>query len=293
MQIPNRVGNQTWTADNLCIESEHEGIRYYTPRWDALCPYIDVTSEMLISAKKPFIVYALPPDSDYGVPISDNYGLVDTQSECFWSDERRIRKFSQFDKYFKNFKYSEALIHGSTLSVQDLYDLGGDHFASCEISEGEIAGFVDYVQNLNVLVLQIHNEAGERVFSDVSILLPEYNQIYGSFCQWDRTYKNKSPGLYACLLACRWARANGYQYYNLGPVGDYEYKNLFVTDLEPIYALALTSMQHPLALDPTSPLNTDFSAEDLNKLYRDKVMPAAPSFSHADVTPLRRQLQAS
>ena len=49
------VGNQTWSRENLCVESYHEEILYYTTRWDALCPYIDVTPEMMQMAKKPFI----------------------------------------------------------------------------------------------------------------------------------------------------------------------------------------------------------------------------------------------
>ena len=57
-----QVGYQSWTPDNLCILSEHNDITYYTSRWDALCPYIDVTEEMLACAPKPFIVYALPPE---------------------------------------------------------------------------------------------------------------------------------------------------------------------------------------------------------------------------------------
>jgi hypothetical protein len=37
------VGYQSWTKDNLCVDSHHNDIRYYTSRWDALCPYIDVS----------------------------------------------------------------------------------------------------------------------------------------------------------------------------------------------------------------------------------------------------------
>ena len=100
------------------------------------------------------------------------------------------------------------------------------------------------------------------------MLLPGYNQIYGSFCQWNRAYKNRSPGMYACLLACRWAARNNYRYYNLGPVSDYGYKALFVTDHEPIYSLALTDPDHPLALDRSSPLHTDFRKKDWNRIHR-------------------------
>ena len=42
-----RVGYQSWTDENLLVESEHNDIVYYTTRWDALCPYIDVSEEML------------------------------------------------------------------------------------------------------------------------------------------------------------------------------------------------------------------------------------------------------
>jgi hypothetical protein len=98
--------------------------------------------------------------------------------------------------------------------------------------------------------------------------MPERNQVYGSFCQWNTDYRNRSPGIYACLLASRWTQKAGYAYYNLGPVGDYGYKALFVTDHEPIFALAMTDHDHPLALDPTSPLHTDFKPEDWNQVYR-------------------------
>ena len=99
------------------------------------------------------------------------------------------------------------------------------------------------------MIIQVHAENGDLVLTDVSILLPDRHQVYGSFCQWNYDYKNRSPGIYACLLVSRWAYRNGYRYYNLGPVGDYSYKGLFVTDFEPIYAIALTDPDHPLAQD--------------------------------------------
>lgn len=55
------VGYQSWTEDNLLVESDHNDILYYTTRWDALCPYINVSEEMLNFAPRPFVVYALPP----------------------------------------------------------------------------------------------------------------------------------------------------------------------------------------------------------------------------------------
>lgn len=259
---------QSWTLENLCIESEHNGIPYYTPRWDALCPYIDVTEEMLDSAPKPFIVYALPPEGPYGVPITDKYGLVDTSSRDFWEDTRRARKFKELEKQFSRFTHSQMIVAGRNLTVADIFKLGGDHFSLCCIDDGEIAGFVDYIRNLRILILQVHDKNGELVLTDVSMLLPERGQLYGSFCQWNRAYKNRSPGIFACLLACRWAAENGLRYYNLGPVGDYDYKALFVTDYEPIFGLALTKLEHPLALDPTSPLNVDFAPDQWNQVYR-------------------------
>ena len=30
------VGNQSWTSKNLVVKSDHNNIRYYTTRWDAL-----------------------------------------------------------------------------------------------------------------------------------------------------------------------------------------------------------------------------------------------------------------
>lgn len=263
-----RVGYQSWTDENLCVESSHNDIRYYTSRWDALSPYIDVTEDMLANAPKPFIVYALPPDCGFGVPINDQYGMVDTQSDDFWNEPRRARKFREYDKLFKHFTHTEEVIPGSSLSIDDVYEIGSEHFATFEIDPREVAGFVDYIQSLNVLLLRVYDPQGVLVLTEVAIILPDYNQLYGSFCQWDRAYKNRSPGMYACLLASRWTRRNGLRYYNLGPVGDYNYKSLFVTTLEPIYSLALTDPDHPLALDPTSPLHTDFKVEHWNQIYR-------------------------
>ncbi len=266
--LENHVGFQSWTDENLLVESNHNDIIYYTTRWDALCPYINVTDEMLKQASKPFIVYGLPPDSPYGVPINDQYGLVDTASPEFWSDERRVRKFRAYDKHFRNFTSTEEVIPGARLTYEDLYAMGGTHFENCYIDPREVKGFIDYIQKLDVLVLRVFDADGAIVLIDVSVLLPKYDQVYGSFCQWDRAYKNRSPGMYACLLACRWAARNNYRYYNLGPVNDYGYKSLFVTDLEPIYSLALTDLDHPLALDRTSPLHTDFRKKDWNRIYR-------------------------
>jgi hypothetical protein len=262
------LGYQSWTPENLCIEGEHNGIPYFTPRWDALCPYIDVTEEMLDAARKPFIVYGLPPEGEFGVPITDRYGLADTSSKNFWEDARRARKFRELEKQFSRFSVSESVVAGRNLTAADISRMGSEHFLLYDIAEGEITGFIDYIRNLSVLVLQVHDSNGELVLTDVSVLLPERDQVYGSFCQWNRAYKNRSPGIYACQLACRWAADNGYRYYNMGPVGDYNYKSLFVTDLEPLFGLALTEREHPLALDPTSPLNMDFASDQWNQIYR-------------------------
>ena len=259
---------QSWTADNLCVESFHEETRYFTSRWDALCPYIDVTPEMLALARKPFIVYALPPDGNFGVPINDHYGLVNAADENFWTDPWRARKFRDLDKMFKHFHQSEKVIPGKDISVEYILELGAEHFNAYDIHAKEIDGFVDYIRKLDVLILQVHADNGDLILTDVSLLLPERNQVYGSFCQWNTDYKNRSPGIYACLLAARWTAKNGYKYYNLGPVGDYKYKSLLVTDLEPIYGIAMTDPEHPLALDPTSPLHTDFKPSEWNQIYR-------------------------
>jgi len=265
-----RVGYQTWNQDNLCVESYHEDILYYTSRWDALCPYIDVTPEMLQMAAKPFIVYAVPPESPYGVPINDKYGLVDVAAEAFWTEPRRQRKFKELEKLCKRFTVTESVVQGHTLTVEDVYEMGGVHFETYYIHPQEVAGFVDYIQNLDVLIIRAFSEEGDLVLTDVSLLLPERKQVYGSFCQWNPLYKNRSPGIFACLLASKWAAKNGYLCYNLGPVDDYGYKALFVTHFEPIFAVAMTDENHPLALDTQSPLHTDFSPDVWNLIYRPK-----------------------
>ena len=265
-----RVGYQTWNQDNLCVESYHEDILYYTSRWDALCPYIDVTPEMLQMAAKPFIVYAVPPESPYGVPINDKYGLVDVAAEAFWTEPRRQRKFKELEKLCKRFTVSESVVQGHTLTVEDVYEMGGVHFETYYIHPQEVAGFVDYIQNLDVLIIRAFSEEGDLVLTDVSLLLPERKQVYGSFCQWNPLYKNRSPGIFACLLASKWAAKNGYLCYNLGPVDDYGYKALFVTHFEPIFAVAMTDENHPLALDTQSPLHTDFSPDVWNQINRPK-----------------------
>ena len=264
----NRVGYQTWNQDNLCVESYHEDILYYTSRWDALCPYIDVTPEMLQMAAKPFIVYALPPESPYGVPINDKYGLVDVTADGFWTEPRRQRKFKELEKLCKRLTVTEIVVPGHTLTIENVYEMGGVHFDAYYIHPEEVAGFVDYIQNLEVLIIRAFSEEGDLVLTDVSILLPERKQVYGSFCQWNPLYKNRSPGIFACLLASKWAAKNSYHFYNLGPVDDYGYKALFVTHFEPIFAVAMTDENHPLALDKSSPLHTDFKPHVWNKIYR-------------------------
>jgi hypothetical protein len=268
--VVHEVGYQSWTKDNLWVLSEHENIEYFTTRWDALCPYIEVTNEMIEMAPKPFVVYAVPPKSQFGAPIKDRYGLVNALSPEFWIDERRIRKFRELDKQFRNFMVSERVMDGKEITAEYLYEIGGTHFENYWIARQEVEGFVDYVRNLQVLIIQVIADNGDIVLSDVSIILPNENQLYGSFCQWDRKYKNRSPGIYACLLATRWAQKNGLQFYNLGPVDEYGYKDLFITDYEPIYALIVSDLDHPIVTDQTSPINIDFEKEQINQIYRDK-----------------------
>ena len=262
------LGYQSWTQDNLCVESFHEETRYFTSRWDALCPYVDVNPDMLRLARKPFIVYALPPEGPYGVPINDKYGLVDVAAPGFWVDARRERKFRELDQMFRGFEVTEMVIPGREITAQYLFEIGEVHFASYDIHDREIEGFVDYVRNLDVVVIKVTAPNGDVVLHDVSMVLPQRNQVYGSFCQWNPDYRNRSPGIYACLLAARWTAKNNYRSYNLGPVGDYGYKSLFVTDFEPIYGLALTDLDHALVLDETSPLHTDFKRSEWNQIYR-------------------------
>ncbi len=267
------VGYQSWTEDNLCVDSYHEDIHYYTSRWDGLCPYVDVTPEMLAMAKKPFIVYAIPPESAYGVPINDKYGLVNVADPDFWTEPRRQRKFKELEKLCRSLRVTETVIAGSALSFDDIYEMGGVHFENYYIHTDEVEGFIDYIKDLDVLVIRAFAENGDLVLTDVSVLLPERKQVYGSFCQWNPEYKKYSPGIFACLLASKWAAANGYRHYNLGPVDDYGYKALFVTEFEPIFAVAVTDPQHPLASDTTSPLHTDFTPAVWNQIHR----PAAKS----------------
>ncbi len=267
------VGYQSWNEDNLCVDSYHEDIHYYTSRWDGLCPYVDVTPEMLAMAKKPFIVYAIPPESAYGVPINDKYGLVNVADPDFWTEPRRQRKFKELEKLCRSLRVTETVIAGSALSFDDIYEMGGVHFENYYIHTDEVEGFIDYIKDLDVLVIRAFAENGDLVLTDVSVLLPERKQVYGSFCQWNPEYKKYSPGIFACLLASKWAAANGYRHYNLGPVDDYGYKALFVTEFEPIFAVAMTDPQHPLALDTTSPLHTDFTPAVWNQIHR----PAAKS----------------
>lgn len=262
------VGYQSWTQDNLCVDSYHEETLYYTSRWDALCPYVDVTPEMLAMAKKPFIVYAVPPESAYGVPINDKYGMVNVAAQGFWTEPRRERKFKELEKLCRSLTVTETVVPGSSLSFDDVYEMGGVHFENYYIHTDEVEGFIDYIKNLDVLIIRAFADNGDLVLTDVSVLLPERSQVYGSFCQWNPEYKRFSPGIFACLLASKWTAKNGYRLYNLGPVDDYGYKALFVTEFEPIFAVAVTDLNHPLALDKTSPLHTDFTPSVWNRIHR-------------------------
>ena len=264
-----RLGHQTWTASNLYVHSYHDDISYFTTRWDALCPYIDVNEVMLNMAPQPLIVYALPPESDWGHPIRDAYGLVDVRAPAYWCEGRRARKFKELRQKHRRFQHSTREIPGAMLTRSDLMAWGGDHFARYAIDPTEIDGFLDYVTDLDVLVLEVKDCDGQVVLTDVSMILPERSQVYGSFCQWNPLYRNYSPGLYACLLAAQWTFDQGYEVYNLGPVADFPYKQLFVNRVEPIFSLAMCPSDHPLMLDVSSPLHTDFLPSDWNRLERD------------------------
>ena len=264
-----RLGHQTWTEQNLCVRSLHEEVAYNTTRWDALCPYIDVNEQMLRSAPRPLLVYALPPESSWGHPIRNAYGMADVRQAGYWSEERRARKFKELFKLHRKFVHHTDVYPGSSLTREDMLAWGGVHFERYGIDIAEVDGFIDYAQNLDVLVLRVETTLGEPVLTDVSLILPERQQVYGSFCQWNPAFRNTSPGLYACLLAAQWTHDQGYEHYNLGPVGDFPYKRLFVNHVEPIYSLALCPESHPLMQDETSPLFTDFERGDWNRLERD------------------------
>jgi hypothetical protein len=229
---------------------------------------VDVTPEMLAMAKKPFIVYAVPPESAYGVPINDKYGMVNVAAPDFWTEPRRERKFRELEKLCRTLTVTESVVPGSSLSFDDVYEMGGVHFENYYIHTDEVEGFIDYIKDLDVLIIRAFAENGDLVLTDLSVLLPERSQVYGSFCQWNPEYKKFSPGIFACLLASKWAAKNGYRLYNLGPVDDYGYKALFVTEFEPIFAVAMTDTDHPLALDTTSPLHTDFTPSVWNRIHR-------------------------
>ena len=263
-----RLGHQSWTASNLYIHSYHDEIAYFTTRWDALCPYIDVNEAMLRIAPQPLLIYALPPESDWGHPIRDAYGLVAVRQPGYWHESRRARKFKELRQKHRHFEHTVQCIPGAMLSADEVYAWGGEHFQRFEIDPAEVDGFLDYVNELEVLVFQVLTKDGDLVLTDVSMILPERSQVYGSFCQWNPSYRNYSPGLYACLLAAQWTYDQGYEYYNLGPVGDFPYKRLFVNQVEPIFSLALCPSDHPLMLDQSSPLHTDFCAADWNRLER-------------------------
>lgn len=100
---------------------------------------------------------------------------------------------AKYDKQYKNFVYTEELVPGSQLTVEDMFEMGGEHFANYYIDDREVEGFVDYVRNLDVLVLRVHSPEGELVLTDVSIVLPQYNQLYGSFANGTGTIKTVHP----------------------------------------------------------------------------------------------------
>jgi hypothetical protein len=265
-----RLGYQSWTKHNLCIDSFHGDIAYFTTRWDALCPYIAVNETMLQMAEKPLIVYALPPESPWGHPIRDAYGLVRVRERGYWDDGYRQRKFKKLRAKHQKYNHHIDCLPGSDLTRQQLLAWGGEHFSRYGILEKELDGFLDYVRYLELLVFQVKDPMGETVLTDVSVIMPERGQVYGSFCQWNPAFRNDSPGLYACLLAAQWTYEQGYETYNLGPVGDYPYKSLFVNDVEPIYSLAICPPEHALMRDAGSPLWADFEVSDWNRLERNQ-----------------------
>ena len=83
--VTQELGYQSWTADNLCVESFHEETRYFTSRWDALCPYVDVNparaglaasigEAAFNSGQQGVLAVVIRGDEDTGLPFNlQNY----------------------------------------------------------------------------------------------------------------------------------------------------------------------------------------------------------------------------
>jgi NADPH:quinone reductase-like Zn-dependent oxidoreductase len=110
---------------------------------------------MLEMAEKPLIVYALPPESPWGHPIRDAYGLVRVRESGYWEDGYRQRKFKKLRAKHRAYHHEVACMQGSKLTKQQLLAWGGEHFARYGISEKELDGFLDYVRHLEFIASRI------------------------------------------------------------------------------------------------------------------------------------------
>jgi hypothetical protein len=119
LPIKHCVGYQSWNQDNLCVDSYHEDTLYYTSRWDALV--LSRCTQSAGDGQKPFIVYAVPPESSYGVPSMTNMGWPMSRLKAFGQspDDKEIQRIR---KLCRSLNVTESVVPGSSLSYDDVYE---------------------------------------------------------------------------------------------------------------------------------------------------------------------------
>lgn len=119
-----QVGYQTWNQNNLCVESYHEDIFVLHLEMGCLVPLHRCHARDVANGGQAFHRLCGTPESPYGVPINDKYGLVDVAAEGFWTEPRRQRKFKELEKLCKRFTVTESVVPGHALSIQNVYEMG-------------------------------------------------------------------------------------------------------------------------------------------------------------------------
>jgi hypothetical protein len=245
------------------MAEEYDGATYYYTPDDAFCPYLNPTREVFDRAPQPFFMFNIVEESPFGVEMVGGRNVIVRPHE--WSPEQ-TKEVRRLDRLFQSAQKTTRVVPGHEMTVEELRRLGGAHFERYGFHAEDLEAFQRYAHQRELLVVEVLID-GEPVFVDVSVTVPEKNEVCGVFCDWSRKFQRLSPGIYACVVAAREIEERWGARYNVGH--EYRYKRKIATAFEKTYGVALVPEGHALLAMPseTNPVNS-FRREDLNQVMR-------------------------
>lgn len=251
------------TNEGAYMGEDYEGMTYYYTPEDAFCPYLNPTREVFDHAPRPFVMFNIIDESEFGVEMAMGRNVIARPHE--WS-ATQLKEIRRLDRLFDQARTSSLVMPGSHMTIEEMRRLGDLHFEHYNFQDADINAFLRYAAGRELLVIETVVN-GEVVLVDVSVTVPERNEVCGIFCNWNPKYKRLSPGIYACVLAARDVESRWGVKYNIGQ--EYTYKQKVATGYEKTYGVALVPDGHPLLLDASekNPIMA-FRRDDLNKVMR-------------------------